>query len=78
MDSRNLKEEEKMQIECALLVYTLLRAEILLHANLGRTPFYENAGKKYFLTDLTTTTQLPWNRIFEVDIRTYPKFGVTE
>ena len=33
-------------------------------------------GKSYYVTDLPTGTQLPWNRIFEVDIRSYPKFGV--
>jgi len=76
IDSRNIEEDDKPKVEQHLMCYTALRAHQLLHMNIGKTPFYEENGKAYYVRDLPTSTQLPWNRIFEVDIRSYPKFGV--
>lgn len=76
IDSRNIEPEDMPKVEQHLMAYTAFRAHQLLHTNIGRTPFYEQNGKSYYVTDLPTGTQLPWNRIFEVDIRSYPKFGV--
>lgn len=76
IDARNIGEEDKANIEQHLMCYTALRAHQLLHTNIGRTPFYEANGKAYYVKELPTGTQLPWNRIFEIDIRSYPKFGV--
>lgn len=78
IDSRNIEDDDIAKVEQHLMCYTALRAHQLLHINLGQTPFYEANGKAYYLRDLPTGTQLPWNRIFEVDIRSYPKFGVKE
>ena len=76
IDSRNLEPDDKTMVEHHLMAYTSLRAHQILHTNLGRTPFYKQEGKSYYLTDIIPSTQLPWNRIFEVDIKAHPKFGV--
>ncbi|MDO4178546.1 MAG: DUF4127 family protein [Phascolarctobacterium sp.] len=76
IDSRNIEPEDLPKVEQHLMAYTSFRAHQLLHINIGRTPFYEADGKAYYITDLPTGTELPWNRIFEADIKSYPKFGV--
>lgn len=47
----------------------------LLYSNLGRTPFYQTQDKNYFLTGIDITVQLPWTRIFEIDLTADCSFG---
>lgn len=47
----------------------------LLHYNLGRTPFYNTPEKSYYLTSLTASVYLPWNRVFEIGLDVNTAFG---
>lgn len=49
----------------------------LLHYNLGRTPFYSMPEQDYFLTGLSASVYLPWNRVFEIGLDVTPAFGST-
>jgi hypothetical protein len=59
---------EKQATERYLQARLSLLADLLLHGNLKRTPFYQGAGKDYYLKELTLGVQLPWNRVFEVEL----------
>ncbi len=47
----------------------------LLHYNLGRTPFYSTQEQDFYLTDLSVSVYLPWNRVFEIGLDVTPAFG---
>ncbi len=47
----------------------------LLYTNLGTTPFYSNGTNRYYLTGINAKISLPWNRIFEIDLRTECEYG---
>lgn len=49
----------------------------LLYQNLGCTPFYSDGANNYYLTAINTKSRLPWNRIFEIDLRTQCKYGIS-
>lgn len=49
----------------------------LLYQNLGCTPFYSDGANNYYLTAINTESRLPWNRIFEIDLRTQCKYGIS-
>ena len=53
-----------------------LQAYRLLHDNLGRTPFYQQNGQSYYLSDLSVGAKLPWARIFEVELQVWTYTGV--
>lgn len=53
-----------------------LQAYRLLHDNLGRTPFYRQNGRSYYLRDLSVGAKLPWARIFEVELQVWTYTGV--
>lgn len=63
-----LTAAEKQATERYLQARLSLLADLLLHGNLKRTPFYQGAGKDYYLKELTLGVQLPWNRVFEVEM----------
>lgn len=48
----------------------------LLYTNLGLSPFYSDGTYDYYLTSINTKTALPWNRIFEIDLRTKCEYGI--
>ena len=48
----------------------------LLYTNLGRTPFYTDGTNEYYLTGINASVTLPWNRIFEINLRTECEYGV--
>ena len=67
----DLEPEEKLETERYIHQRLSLYAAKLLWQSLGRTPFYSDAKHCYYLDDLTAGAQLPWNRIFEVDLRVH-------
>ena len=48
----------------------------LLYTNLGLTPFYSNGADEYYLTGTNAETKLPWNRIFEIELKTNCEYGI--
>lgn len=48
----------------------------LLYTNLGLTPFYTDGANQYYLTGIEPKARLPWNRIFEIDLRTKCEYGI--
>lgn len=64
----NLLAEDKQTVEYYIQKRLSFYALLLLQANLGRTPFYSAQDKNYYLKNLLVGAQLPWNRIFEVDL----------
>lgn len=56
-------------------IFSSLQAEFLLHRNLGRTPFYSQSGKDYYLRNIYVGAKLPWNRIFEVKLDVFTDIG---
>lgn len=54
------------------------QALMLLHTNLGLNPYYITPAKKFYLKDIKIKAQLPWNRIFEINIDIYPIWGFSE
>ena len=71
LDAEGLKYcNERVQI------FSSFQAELLLHRNLGRTPFYSQDGKDYYLRNIYVSAQLPWDRIFEVKLNVFTEIGV--
>lgn len=77
-DPALLDDDEKAAAERYIQWQQSLLAHKLLHTSLGRTPFFSHDGKNYYLRNLTVGAQLPWNRIFEVDLRVWTQTGVCE
>lgn len=75
-DPTNLAAAEKTATERFIQSKLALNAFTLLHTNLGRTPFYSDGGKEYYLKSLAVSSSLPWNRIFEVDLNVWTSVGV--
>ena len=71
LDSKNkTATEQYIQGKLSLQAYKLL------HDNLGRTPFYQQNGQSYYLSDLSVGVKLPWARIFEVELQVWTDTGV--
>lgn len=70
-----LTAENKPQVEARIQARLSLDAWLLLHRNLGRTPFFQTENAAYYLRDLTVGARLPWNRIFEVDLNVDMRIG---
>lgn len=70
-----LTVENKPQVEAQIQTQLSLDAWLLLHRNLGRTPFFQTGSTAYYLRDLTVGARLPWNRIFEVDLTVGMQIG---
>ena len=47
----------------------------LLYGELGRTPFYRSNDRNYYLTGIDINVNLPWVRIFEINLDTNCSFG---
>lgn len=48
----------------------------LLYTNLGLTPFYSDGTDEYYLTGINAEAKLPWNRIFEIELKTNCEYGI--
>lgn len=48
----------------------------LLYTNLGLTPFYSDGADEYYLTGINAEANLPWNRIFEIELKTNCEYGI--
>ena len=46
----------------------------LLQTNLTKTPFYANQNTAYYLNDIELQINLPWDRIFEIELELAPSF----
>lgn len=75
-DPTKLDETEKQAAQSYIQSKLALNAFTLLHTNLGRTPFYSDGGKEYYLKSLAVSSSLPWNRVFEVDLDVWTNVGV--
>ncbi len=56
--------------------YLNLGALLLLHSNLGRTPFYATTGQEYYLQDFKLHPRYPWRRVFEIDVQRESTYGI--
>ena len=77
-DPTLLSDDEKAAAEHYIQWQLSLLAHRLLHTSLGRKPFFSQDGKDWYLRNLTVGAQLPWNRIFEVDLSVWTQTGVCE
>ncbi len=77
-DPALLNNEEKAAAERYIQWQLSLFAHQLLHTSLGRTPFFSQNGKAWYLSNLTVGAQLPWNRIFEVNLSVWTQIGICE
>ena len=75
-DPVELDSEDKTATEQHIQGKLSLQAYKLLHDNLGRTPFYRQNSRSYYLRDLSVGTKLPWSRIFEVELQVWTHTGV--
>ena len=71
-----LDSEDKTATEQYIQGKLSLQAYRLLHDNLGRTPFYQQNGQRYYLRDLSVGVKLPWARIFEAELQGCTHTGV--
>lgn len=71
-----LDSEDKTATEQYIQGKLSLQAYKLLHDNLGRTPFYQQNGQSYYLSDLSVGAKLPWARIFEVELQIWTDTGL--
>ena len=78
IDPTDLSTAAKQQTTEEIQSRIALDAFLLLHENLGQTPFYEHNGSKYYLRNLFVSARLPWSRIFEVELTIWPHIGVSK
>ena len=78
IDPTDLKDDDKKSTEQIIQSKLALAAFRLLHENLGQTPFYEHGERKYYLRNLYVGVQLPWSRIFEVELQVWTDIGVSK
>ena len=71
----DLTQEGRDYCNKRVQIFSSLQAEILLHSNLGRTPFYSQNGTDYYLRNIYVGANLPWNRIFEVRLDVFTEIG---
>ena len=71
-----LDSEDKTATEQYIQGKLSLQAYKLLHDNLGRTPFYQQNGQSYYLSDLSVGAKLPWARIFEAELQVWTHTGL--
>lgn len=51
------------------------QAMLLLHSNLGKTPYYTEQNNNYYIKAIDIKAKLPWPRIFEVELSTKLTIG---
>lgn len=74
----NLDAEGMAYCQERVQIFSSLQADIMLHRNLGRTPFYSQDGKDYYLRNIYVGARLPWNRIFEIKLDVFTDIGVKQ
>ena len=58
--------------------YLGLGVQLLLHANLGRTPFYRQGQKEYYLRQWQVSPRYPWRRVFEIAVGQNTSYGLRQ
>lgn len=76
VEPTQLNAQEKAYCEDLIRQFICRQAAELLHYNMGRTPFYEDADGAYYLRGLTAEADLPWARIFEVRLNVKTEIGL--
>lgn len=75
IDPTELNAKNKNYAQSLAQFFLKNQAMLLLHENLGQTPFYENNEGAYYLKDITLQVELPWNRIFEIALEVDLTYG---
>lgn len=75
-DPANLNDGYKTFAENIIEGFIYNEKRSLLYTNLGLTPFYSDGANEYYLTGINAETKLPWNRIFEIELKTNCKYGI--
>ena len=75
-DPANLNDGYKTLAENIIEGFIYNEKRSLLYTNLGLTPFYSNGADEYYLTGINAETKLPWNRIFEIELKTNCEYGI--
>lgn len=75
-DPANLNGSYKTFAENIIEGFIYNEKRSLLYTNLGLTPFYSDGADKYYLTGINAETKLPWNRIFEIELKTNCEYGI--
>lgn len=72
----NLNDSYKTFAENIIEGFIYNEKRSLLYTNLGLTPFYSDGANEYYLTGINAETKLPWNRIFEIELKTNCEYGI--
>ena len=75
-DPANLNDGYKTFAENIIEGFIYNEKRSLLYTNLGLTPFYSDGADEYYLTGINAETKLPWNRIFEIELKTNCEYGI--
>lgn len=75
-DSTNLNDNYKTFAENIIDGFIYNEKRSLLYTNLGLTPFYSDGSDEYYLTGINAGAKLPWNRIFEIELKTNCEYGI--
>ena len=75
-DPANLNDSYKTFAENIIEGFIYNEKRSLLYTNLGLTPFYSDGADEYYLTGINAETKLPWNRIFEIELKTNCEYGI--
>ena len=74
-DPANLNDSYKTFAENIIEGFIYNEKRSLLYTNLGLTPFYSDGADEYYLTSINAEAKLPWNRIFEIELKTNCEYG---
>lgn len=69
IDPTSLDTKDKAVAEAFIRQFIKLKGRELLNSNLGKHPFYSDSTGKYYLKNFSVAIQLPWHRIFEIDVQ---------
>lgn len=72
----NLNDSYKIFAENIIEGFIYNEKRSLLYTNLGLTPFYSDGINEYYLTGINAEAKLPWNRIFEIELKTNCEYGI--
>lgn len=72
----NLNDSYKIFAENIIEGFIYNEKRSLLYTNLGLTPFYSDGTDEYYLTGINAEAKLPWNRIFEIELKTNCEYGI--
>lgn len=75
-DPANLNDSYKTFAENIIEGFIYNEKRSLLYTNLGLTPFYSDGTDEYYLTGINAEAKLPWNRIFEIKLKTNCEYGI--